>query len=92
VEVIDEEWFFDYPGCRPLPSPLLSPGIEWETFLFCDTLPASARVSYFECFRVRLSNGQIYKSYKNNNVAAYGKIAGGPLMPAERPNIVKLPI
>ncbi len=92
VETTDQELFFDYPKCRPLPSAILGPGSEWETFLFCDLLPGHPDRTYYEKFRIRLSNGDLYKSYKNNNVAAYGKIAGGPLMPGEPPKILKLPL
>ena len=92
IEVLDEEWFFEYPECRPVPSPVLTPGQEWETFIFCEHLPNASSKTYFEAFRIRLSNGDVYKSYKNNNVAAYGKIAGGPLAPDELPRIVRMPL
>lgn len=90
VEVLDEEWYFEYPVCRPLPGPVQPQGREWETFFYCNRLPGYPDKSYFESFRIRLSNGVVYKSYKNDNVASYGKIAGGPLAPQEEPKLVKL--
>jgi hypothetical protein len=90
IEVLDEEWFFEYPNSRPIPTPVIHCGEEWETYFYCDSLPGYPQESYLEKFRIRLSNGQVYRSYKNDNVAGYGKIAGGPLAPREAPAIVKL--
>ncbi|GAA0334809.1 hypothetical protein GCM10009087_51430 [Sphingomonas oligophenolica] len=90
IDVFDRELYFEYPVSRPLPSWALSPGMEWETFLFCEHLPGYPEQSYFEKFRIRLSNGEVYRSYKNNNVAAYGKVGGGPLAPSEPPKMLQL--
>jgi len=90
VDVAEKEWHFEYADCRPMPSRIIKCGEEWETFIFRKRLPHLENQTYFEAFRIRLSNGQVYKSWKNDNVASYGKVAGGPLAPDEVPKVIKI--
>ena len=60
---------------RPLPR-RLKPEESWETWIHLERLPASFRDDAFEYARVRLSNGRIVKSKKNENVPSAGYVPG----------------
>jgi len=60
---------------RPLPR-RLKPEETWETWIEVESLPKSIREDSFELARVRLSNGRIIKSRKNENVPRAGYVPG----------------
>ncbi len=60
---------------RPLPR-RLTPEESWEIWIELQRLPASFRDNAFEHARVRLSNGRIIKSKKNENVPRAGYVPG----------------
>lgn len=60
---------------RPLPH-RLRPEESWETWVEVNKLPMPVRVTAFNLARVRLSNGRIIKSKKNENVPSAGFVPG----------------
>ena len=60
---------------RPLPR-RLRPEETWETWIEVERLPIPVREDAFKLARVRLSNGRIIKSKKNENVPIAGYVAG----------------
>jgi len=60
---------------RPLPR-RLKPEESWETWIELRRLPASFRADVFEHARVRLSNGRVIKSQKNESVPSAGYVPG----------------
>ena len=60
---------------RPLPR-RLKPEETWETWIEVNTLPLSIREDAYTLARVRLSNGRIMKSKKNEDVPSAGYIPG----------------
>lgn len=60
---------------RPLPR-RLKPEESWETWIEVNKLPNSVQSNAFNLARVRLSNGKILKSKKNESVPSAGFIPG----------------
>jgi len=60
---------------RPLPR-RLRPEESWETWIEVERLPIPVREDAFKLARVRLSNGRIIKSKKNENVPIAGYVPG----------------
>lgn len=60
---------------RPLPR-RLKPEETWGTWIEVDTLPQSIREDAYTLARVRLSNGRIMKSIKNDDVPSAGYVPG----------------
>ena len=60
---------------RPLPQ-RLRPEETWETWIEVGRLPIPVREDAFKLARVRLSNGRIIKSKKNENVPTAGYVPG----------------
>lgn len=60
---------------RPLPH-RLRPEETWETWIEVNGLPESIREDSFKLARVRLSNGRIIKSKKNEDVPSVGYVPG----------------
>jgi hypothetical protein len=54
----------------------LGPEDTWETWIEVGRLPISIRENAFTLARVRLSNGRVIKSKKNENVPTSGYVAG----------------
>ena len=55
----------------------LKPEETWETWIEVESLPTLVRADAFKLARVRLSNGRIIKSKKNENVPSVGYVPGG---------------
>ncbi len=60
---------------RPLPR-RLKPEESWETWIEINNLTEQDQSDAFSLARVRLSNGKILKSKKNENVPSAGRIPG----------------
>jgi hypothetical protein len=60
---------------RPLPR-RLRPEESWETWIEVNKVPPDVREAVFDLVRVRLSNGRVIKSKKNENVPSAGFVPG----------------
>ena len=60
---------------RPLPR-RLKPEETWETWIGVESLPLTIREDAYTLARVRLSNGRIMKSKKNEDVPSAGYVPG----------------
>ncbi len=63
---------------RPLPK-RLKPDESFETWIEAGAIPGRLWSEAFTLARARLSNGQILKSRKNDNVPEAGVVPGGPI-------------
>ncbi len=76
----DQESIPIRPRSRPLPSPSLSPGEPWSTFIGLDRIPAEFRDRAYDMFVVRLSTGDTYRSVKESTILPEGSVPGGPIL------------
>lgn len=65
------------PPSRRLPKRLL-PGEVWETWVPLDLLPEHRRGDAHADFQLRLANGEVYRSVRDDDVPPYGTVPGGP--------------
>lgn len=62
---------------RPLPV-RLDLEQSWETWIECESLPPRHRKDAFNCFRARVSSGEVFTSTANPDVPPMGSVPGGP--------------
>ena len=51
----------------------------WETWMSVDSIPDRHRDNAYDCFRARISIGEVFSSRKNPDVPRTGSVPGGPL-------------
>jgi len=69
------------PTSRRLPR-RLEPSESWTSWLALDEIPVRYRKDSYDCFRLRLSDGTVAISTKEDTVPPYGSVPGGPIWEA----------
>ena len=64
---------------RPLPK-RLEVSESWSTWISLHDLPERSRTNAYDCFRLRLSLGDIIASRKEDSVPPYGSVPGGRVL------------
>jgi hypothetical protein len=70
------------PESRLLPTRLAVNEI-WESWLPISQIPEQFRHNAYDCFRVRLSTGEVFVSSKEDTVPPIGSVPGGGILASD---------